>query len=504
MTLGVDSYLGVALQDQTGASIGNLCLLHQGPIQNPNKVTQILLAFAARSSAELVRHQTNQTLSRLNQLLEEKVTTRTKELALTQSAINLATEGILLVNKVGSIFYVNNATCAFLNHHKKDLLNHSILELDSEFITHIWEQAEDLFRSKQSLTLENSYKDSNQNEWPIEITLNHLDIKSDTYLLLFIRDIRDRKHAEDQLRSLYNESQNKTIQLQKSYQELKETQLQLIQAEKMSSLGQLVAGIAHEINNPITFITGNLGPALNYFEKLKQLLSLYTEAVQTLPPDIAQFLKENDIEYIVEDLPKLLVSMSHGATRIEDIVQSLKTFSRLGGSELNTVDLHENIDSTLVILQNRLNGRSGTPKIAIHKDYGDIPKIECYVSLLNQVFMNLLVNAIDAIEEQQILEGELFTGIIKITTAVIDEHRISVAITDNGLGINPSIKANIFNPFFTTKPVGIGTGMGLSLSYQIVTQNHNGTLSVESIPGERTTFLTELWCSLSKAHPNAE
>ena len=301
---------------------------------------------------------------------------------------------------------------------------------------------------------------------------------------------------------LYEESQAKTKELQLSYRELQETQLQLIQSEKMSSLGQLVAGIAHEINNPMSFIYGNLEPALEYAQSLAQLIRKYQEAYPNPPEAIAKFIKTADIAYILSDFPKLLASMETGATRIQDIIQSLRTFSRLDRAECKPVNLHENIDSTLVILQNRLNGRAGKPEIPVVKNYGDLPLVECYGSLLNQVFMNLLVNAIDAVEERQSNGDLAYSGCITITTTTVSENKVTVSIRDNGMGMMLATQAKIFNPFFTTKPVGVGTGMGLPISYQIVTGNHQGQLRFYSTPGAGTEFIVELWQSLHQLDMN--
>ncbi|NER78786.1 MAG: PAS domain S-box protein [Leptolyngbya sp. SIO1D8] len=311
-----------------------------------------------------------------------------------------------------------------------------------------------------------------------------------------LRDIGNQVAIAIHQAQLYEESQTKTAELQQSYQQLKNTQSKLIQAEKMSSLGQLVAGIAHEINNPVSFIYGNLTLASGYANDLKGLIRLYQENSPEPPKRISDFIKRADIEYTLDDFPKLLTSMETGAIRIRDIVQSLRTFSRLDQSSYKAVDIHENIDNTLVILQNRLNGRSGKPEVQVVKNYDDLPRIECYSGLLNQVFMNLLVNAIDAIEERPVEAKSSFTGCITITTTALSEEKIVITIQDNGLGIPPETQAQIFNPFFTTKPIGLGTGMGLSISYQIVTGDHQGQLSCRSIPGVGTEFIIELWQSI--------
>jgi two-component system NtrC family sensor kinase len=299
------------------------------------------------------------------------------------------------------------------------------------------------------------------------------------------RDITVRKQVEVEL-------QTKNQEIQQAYQDLKAAQLQLVQSEKMSSLGQLVAGIAHEINNPVSFIYGNLNAALNYTQDLTTLLTLYQSHYAEPPKQITEFIKTADITYVLGDFPKLLKSMENGAVRIRDIVASLRTFSHLDQAERKAIDLHENIDSTLVILQNRLNGRAGNPEIQVIKNYGDIPPVECYGGSLNQVFMNLLVNAIDAIEARQAQGSESNSGQITITTQVTTAEKVAIAIQDNGIGMEASTQAKIFDPFYTTKPVGIGTGMGLSISYQIVTNDHHGQLTCDSVLGEGTTFTIEL------------
>ncbi|MFB2893506.1 PAS domain S-box protein [Aerosakkonemataceae cyanobacterium BLCC-F50] len=288
----------------------------------------------------------------------------------------------------------------------------------------------------------------------------------------------------------------KTEELEATLKQLQATQLQLIQAEKMSSLGQLVAGIAHEINNPVNFIYGNIQTATDYATNLVNLIQLYQEHYPSPLPAIADFTENIDFEYVASDFPKLLTSVKNGATRIRDIVKSLRTFSRLDEADLKEIDIHENIESTLVILQNRLNGRAGNPEIHVHKNYGKLPLIECYGGLLNQVFMNLLVNAIDAIEQQreslEPTEKLDYQGQITITTSITSENQVFISIQDNGAGMSPQVQEKIFNPFFTTKAVGKGTGMGLAISYQIVTKNHQGDLQCFSRLGQGTEFRMEL------------
>jgi signal transduction histidine kinase len=290
--------------------------------------------------------------------------------------------------------------------------------------------------------------------------------------------------------------QDQAQQLQQTLRELKEAQTQLIQTEKMSSLGQLVAGIAHEINNPVNFIHGNLTYAGEYVEELLELVNLYREHYPEPNSEIAQLAEKIDPEFLSEDLHNVLASMKVGTERIRQIVVSLLSFSRLDQADLKPVNIHEGIDSSLLILHHRLKGKSERQEIAVVKEYGDLPLVECYAGQLNQVFMNLLSNAIYALDEHAQSQPNTYTPQIKISTNVIKNDgnisSISIAIADNGSGILKEVQEKIFEPFFTTKPVGKGTGLGLSISHQIVVDKHGGSMRCESQPGENTTFYLEI------------
>ncbi|MHC5935740.1 sensor histidine kinase [Nostoc sp.] len=281
--------------------------------------------------------------------------------------------------------------------------------------------------------------------------------------------------------------QQKNIALKDTLQQLRRTQSQLIQNEKMSSLGQLVAGIAHEINNPVNFIYGNLKYTDDYTQELLSLLQLYEKYYPNPEPEIQNAKQEADIEYLTEDLPKILTSMKIGAERIQEIVLSLRIFSRLDEAEFKTADIHEGIDSTLLILQHRIKFQSNRPQITVIKEYAEIPKIQCFAGQLNQVFMNILANAIDALEEA-FQNGLCPEPIIRISSAQVNEN-VVVRITDNGTVIPEAIQSRLFDPFFTTKPVGKGIGMGLSISYQIITEKHGGSLRCISSPGKGAEFV---------------
>ncbi|HEY9904185.1 MAG TPA: urea ABC transporter substrate-binding protein [Candidatus Sericytochromatia bacterium] len=280
-------------------------------------------------------------------------------------------------------------------------------------------------------------------------------------------------------------------QLQKALHDLHAYQTQLVQTEKMSTLGTLVAGVAHEINNPTSFIYGNLHYANEYIKDLLQLVRLYQQHYPEPVPEIKIHAQAVELEFMIEDLPKVLSSMETGTERIRRLVLSLRNFSRLDQSQMQAVDLHEGIDSTLLILHHKLKANSDRPCIQVIKEYGELPLVECHPSQLNQVFMNLIGNAIDALEEVQTQAENFrpnFSPTIWIRTEVSAGNHITVRIADNGPGITEEAKVQLFDPFFTTKPIGKGTGLGLSISYHIVVEKHKGTLHCESVLGQGTEF----------------
>lgn len=314
-------------------------------------------------------------------------------------------------------------------------------------------------------------------------------------------EVAEREQAETTLRDSQEKLTQQTQQLELAFQRLKQTQAQLVQAEKMSSLGQLVAGIAHEINNPINFIHGNLSHTHIYVEDLADLVNLYRKYYPNPSEEIEAEIEEIDLDFVLSDLPKLLSSMQVGADRIRDIVISLRNFSRLDEAEIKPVDIHEGIDSTLMILQSRLKATKDQQAIDILKQYGNLPRVECYAGQLNQVFMNLISNAIDALDEKRcasIKPSDSEPPQIRISTAVVDSQLVEIRIADNGSGMTEETKKQIFDPFFTTKPVGKGTGLGLSITYQLVIEQHRGTLECWSEPGKGTEFIVQVPIQLSR------
>jgi len=386
--------------------------------------------------------------------------------------------GIADVN--GNNCYLNQAGQKILgilpaeinNFHISEVVEASMLEkfhqesLPSLIKTGIW-SGESILRSRSGEKLPIS-----------QVMIAHKNEQGEIeFLSMIARDIRDRQQIEVQLRQQAED-------LATTLEQLQRTQAQMVQAEKMSSLGQLVAGVAHEINNPVNFIHGNLSHLEEHSQDLLRVIDLYKHLN---PPEFHTLCEEIDLDYIQQDLPKILSSMKVGTQRIRQIVLSLRTFSRMDEAEFKAVDIHEGIDSTLMILQYRLKEKAELPEIHVIKEYATLPLVECYAGQLNQVFMNILANAIDALEARR--KNELPPPTITIQTSVIDAEWVKIAIADNGMGMSEQIQKQIFNPFFTTKPVGKGTGMGLSISYQIITEKHTGKLVCNSKLGQGTEFV---------------
>jgi signal transduction histidine kinase len=346
-------------------------------------------------------------------------------------------------------------------------------------------------------------KTATDEQLPLTINLERagiqeLDALADSFTLM----AQQLQQTFGELETLNNELEERvelrTQELRNTLQELHRTQTQMLQSEKMSALGQMVAGVAHEINNPINFIFGNLAHAQSYVTDLLKLVELYQQKQVTSDRDVEEMAEAIELDFLVEDLPKLVGSMRVGAERIREIVNSLRTFSRLDEAEFKEVDIHDGIDSTLMILHHRTKGKPDQPTIEISKDYSPLPLIECYPGQLNQVFMNILSNALDAVEERFSTAGAAAAAtaesqpMIHIQTRRTAEDTVTITIKDNGPGIAANLGDRLFEPFFTTKPVGKGTGMGMAISYDIISHKHQGYLTYTSTLGEGTEFTIEI------------
>jgi PAS domain S-box-containing protein len=316
------------------------------------------------------------------------------------------------------------------------------------------------------------------------------------HALALVRDISENVRLEAERKAAEVALKMRAEELAIALQELQRTQTQLVQSEKMSSLGQLVAGIAHEINNPVSFIHGNLKHINTYTQDLLDLVFLYQKIHPQSEPTIIHKIEDIDLDFLQEDLPKVLHSMETGTERIRDIVCSLRVFSRLDEAEVKAVNLHEGIDSTLMILQHRLKADMVRPEIKVCKHYGEIPLVECFAGQLNQVLMNIVANAIDILEardkKRSLADIKQSPSMITITTEMMPSKHVMIRIADNGPGVPEALRERLFDPFFTTKAVGKGTGMGLSTSYQIVTEQHRGQLYFRSTLNQGTEFVIEI------------
>jgi signal transduction histidine kinase len=405
--------------------------------------------------------------------------------------------GEILSSRVGILFLEYEQLSALRHQAFKDALQRSI-----EFILFlglccigIWYFFDKVLTLRASRLVEASNRFS-EGDLSVRVRLSGSDELAkisnafDRMAGLIQRNTEALQSSQISLGEAHAASMRQAEQLSQTLKELQATQTQLIQTEKMSSLGQLVAGIAHEINNPVNFIHGNLFPVSEYVRDLLALVALYQQESAQPNPAIDQLINTIDLEFIAEDLPKTLASMRSGTERIRQIVLTLRNFSRLDEADIKAVDIHEGIDSTLVILQHRLKARHDKPEIEIIKNYGELPKIECFVGQINQVFMNILNNSIDALEEHEWTKQEEPT--IKICTSLKNSNWVVIHISDNGPGIPDEIQQRLFDPFFTTKPVGKGTGLGMSISYQIVVDKHHGSLQCLSAPSQGAKFVIEI------------
>lgn len=292
------------------------------------------------------------------------------------------------------------------------------------------------------------------------------------------------QNLETEVQQRTQELASKNEDLEQTLLELKKAQTHLVQAEKMSSLGQMVAGIAHEINNPITFISGNMSYVHSYFQSLIELIEVYQQYTSTDNIEIQQKINEIELDFLKTDIEDIMISVKTGSDRIRDIVSGLRNFSRLDESHCKSVDLHEGLENTLLLLQHRFKHPNNQAEILIERSYSILPLVNCYASQINQVFFQILTNALDAVS----IPNKESDSIIRISTEVESSNTILISIEDNGVGISPDVQAHIFDPFFTTKSVGKGTGLGLAIAHQIITEEHGGKITCTSELDQGTVF----------------
>jgi PAS domain S-box-containing protein len=420
-----------------------------------------------------------------------------------KSAFDYAAIGMALVAPDGRWLKVNRSLCEIVGYSQQELLTKTFQDITHPDdlnidLNYVHQMLNDEIRTYQ-MEMRYCHKAGHIVWVLLSASLVRNRMAQPLYFIAQIQDISDaylqatqRKKAEECLQQSEAKEREKAIQLELTLNKLKRAQAQLIQAEKMSSLGQMVAGIAHEINNPVSFIYGNITPATEYAKDLLELIKLYRQHYPEPVAEISEQQKSIDPDFIAQDFPKLLASMKEGASRISQIVLSLRNFSRLDEAQKKRVDIHEGIDNTLLILQHRLKQQSRRPEIQVIKEYGQLPSVECYPSQLNQVFMYILSNAIDALDEARGKEAGFMPRIWIRTKIIKSASRVVIRITDNGCGIQAEVLPKIFDPFFTTKPVGSGQGLGLSISYQILVSRHGGQLKCYSTPGQGTEFAIAL------------
>ena len=426
--------------------------------------------------------------------------------------VETASEGVWMFDVNSKTTFVNSRMAQMLGYSVEEMLGRSLFDfLDEESQVQAQAYVE---RRRQGMRERHDFKfrrKDGSDLWAIVSATPILDAEGQFVgVLRMITDITERKQAEVALRESESQLRAKNRQLKQTLRQLKQTQAQLIQNEKMVSLGQMVAGIAHEINNPVSFIYGNIAYAHQYATDLLNLIQLYAKDHPEPAAELQNTIKAIDLKFIALDFPRLLNSMKEGANRIREIVLSLRNFSRLDEAQIKSVNLHEGLDNTLLLLGHRLKEHAGKPRIEVRKEYGQLPLVECYAGSINQVFMNLLSNAIDALEPQpepraitirtEVVTkdkgefGEQQANLTQLSqaTSPLSPQWVVIRIADNGPGIPPKVQKKIFDPFFTTKPVGVGTGLGLAIAHSIIVEKHRGTLTCNTTLGEGTEFVIEL------------
>ena len=515
----LQTYVGQAVKC-AGEYIGSLCVLYRNSFIPSQADKRLLGIIGAAIGIEEER--------------KREATVWAQNEAKWRSLIQTSSNLITILEADGMIKYASPAILGVLGYKPKELIGKNIFDfVHPEDVAEVKQNFQNVLHNLTAdLCLEFRLKHQDGSWRYIDSTYSNLLMDSPvTRIVVNSRDVTERKLAEDALRQSEAQLREKAAQLERALHDLQETQTQLIQTEKMSSLGLLVAGIAHEINNPVSFIYGNIPHATQYTQDLLHLIDLYRQHYPRPLPVIKAETEAIDLEFLSQDLPKVMNSMQMGAERIRQIVLSLRNFSRLDQEARESVDLHQGIDNTLLLLRHRLKAKAEHPEIQVVREYGDLPLVNCHAGQLNQVFMNILSNAIDAIMSRLLADAAsavanatdraeegvrkksppdiqdsalslisasssahslIYSPTIRIRTQVKDENTVLIYIADNGPGMTHQVQQQIFDPFFTTKPVGQGTGLGLSISYQIIVDKHGGQLKCCSTPGEGTEFCIEL------------
>ncbi|MFK8186251.1 MAG: ATP-binding protein [Phormidesmis sp.] len=454
---------------------------------------------------------TNELNTQIQYRLIEKITASERRY---RERVENLREIVFECDLTGKLTFVNRAWKETLGHQVSKTVGQSLAAfIDPRDVEH-WKT---ILKQQTDNKTDDSSKshDDNQTNYHLELRFPHqtgellwlelaIQFNQEDTLSGSLINVTERKQAEVILQhtneELESRVQQRTAELSRAnnaltttLNKLRSTQGQLIQTERMSSLGQLVAGVAHEINNPVSFVHGNLQPAHDYAQDVLRILDLYQQHYPHPSPQIVKALDELDIEFIRADFPKLLSSMKLGTQRIKAIVNSLRNFSRLDEADFKAVDIHEGLENALLILNSRLQANAPHKAIKLIKNYGKLPLIQCFPGQLNQVFMNLLTNAIDALRCDTD-DGEHPSHpdpSITIQTETVKESAV-ITLSDNGTGIPSHVMTRLFDPFFTTKPIGKGTGLGLSISHQIITEKHGGSLKCQSVENEGTTFVLKI------------
>jgi PAS domain S-box-containing protein len=412
-------------------------------------------------------------------------------------------DGLILIDlETAKMVAANPIACEMYGYCLEEFLSLSISSVLHPNYVYIFDEFMTTISSRQEFYCQAVVRRKDGTEFDLEVRAKFFEYRGKPHALSVIRDISQRKAAEQALQTSEAQLRDKAENLEVILIELQQTQAQLVQTEKISQLGQLVAGVAHEVNNPISFISGNLHHVQEYIGDLINLVNIYQEKFPEPGSEIEEEIESIDLEYLLADLPKTTASMKMGIDRIRDIMQSLRNYSRTDSLDKRPVDIHEGLETTLMILSHRLKAKHNRPAIKIIKHYGDLPQFKCHPGQINQVFMNLIANAIDAVEESNAgktyAEIEQNPNTIMISTVGVCEQEpdiidtIVIQIADNGLGMPESVRSKLFTPFFTTKAEGKGTGLGLSICYQIVTERHGGTLECLSSLGGGTEFAISL------------